>query len=456
MGKRRPSPWVLAVFVAAALGVAAATASGSIGARHITIPLPTITLPTISLPGLGPPPAQAATPPASQPRSGQKASGNPFKSRGMWIWVIGSSNGGSLSSIIAQAHRYGVGTLYVKSSDGTSMWSQFNSTTVSTLRAHGIRVCAWQFVYGYYPRKEAQAGANAVRDGASCLVIDAEGQYEGRYYQAQVYITRLRQLIGTGFPVALAGLPYIDYHPAFPYSVFLGPGGAQYNAPQMYWRDIGTSVDSVYAHTYLYNRIYLRPIYPLGQVYNSPPAAQITRFRQLLRVYGAVGVSWWDWQEAGWRQWRAISRWVWNLANASAVPGMASISTGSAGDLVVWAQEHLRGAGESVSIDGGFGPQTMSAVEDFQLAHGLSVDGVIGPQTWWALLQYKPAYVLWTKRPTVVKTRRLGPGTGPTAAEVAAADTRSSPSSPSTPTPASALLPAKGHELPPSLGAGHP
>ena len=58
--------------------------------------------------------------------------------------------------------------------------------------------------------------------------------------------------------MALAGFPYVDYHPGFPYSVFLGPGGAQYNTPQMYWMDIGTSVNTVYAHTYAYNRVYQR------------------------------------------------------------------------------------------------------------------------------------------------------------------------------------------------------
>src|SRR6202011_550336 len=103
---------------------------------------------------------------------------------------------------------------------------------------------------------------------------------------------RLRQLIGAGFPVALAGFPYVDYHPGFPYSVFLGPGGAQYNVPQMYWSDIGTSVDQVYAHTFVYNRVYGRAIEPLGQVYNAPPPAQIRRFRQFLKVYGSTGVSW--------------------------------------------------------------------------------------------------------------------------------------------------------------------
>ena len=97
---------------------------------------------------------------------------------------------------------------------------------------------------------------------------------------------RLRSLIGPRYPVALAAFPYVDFHPSFPYSVFLGPGGAQYNAPQMYWRDIGTSVAAVYAHTYSFNRIYQRPIFPLGQLYSQPAAPTdraIPRARPSLR-----------------------------------------------------------------------------------------------------------------------------------------------------------------------------
>src|SRR5205085_12423592 len=126
----------------------------------------------------------------------------------------------------------------------------------SPRQANRVRACAWQYVYGRHPIIEAYVGANAVRAGADCLVIDAEGEYEGKYIQAQAYMTRLRKLIGPSFPLALAGLPYVDYHPAFPYSVFLGPGGAQSNAPQMYWVDIGTTVDAVYTHTYSYTRLY--------------------------------------------------------------------------------------------------------------------------------------------------------------------------------------------------------
>ena len=56
-------------------------------------------------------------------------------------------------------------------------------------------------------------------------------------------MSTLRSQIGPDFPLALAAFPYVDFHPAFPFSVFLGPGGAQYNLPQLYWKTIGDSVD---------------------------------------------------------------------------------------------------------------------------------------------------------------------------------------------------------------------
>src|SRR5205807_850514 len=198
------------------------------------------------------------------------------------------------------------------------------------------------------------------------------------------------------YPVALAGFPYIDYHPGFPYSVFLGPGGAQYNSPQMYWKDIGTSVNSVYAHTYAYNRIFEREIDPLGQVYQNPPMGQVIRFRQLSRTYGAAGVSWWNWQQASTAGWKAISIGAGNLTGVTPTSGTPILQLHSVGDLVVWAQEHLASAGYSTAVDGDYGPSTLAAVQSFQTAEGLTADGVIGPATWAALLRFAPAPVTWT------------------------------------------------------------
>ena len=109
----------------------------------------------------------------------------------MWIWYLAQADGGDLSAIVATAHSYGVSTLIIKSGDGADLWSQFSPQVVAELHANGLRVCAWQYVYGDHPIYEAEVGAAAVRDGANCLLIDAESEYQGKYVQAQEYIKKL-------------------------------------------------------------------------------------------------------------------------------------------------------------------------------------------------------------------------------------------------------------------------
>jgi peptidoglycan hydrolase-like protein with peptidoglycan-binding domain len=55
------------------------------------------------------------------------------------------------------------------------------------------------------------------------------------------------------------------------------------------------------------------------------------------------------------------------------------------GPDVVYLQQKLNAWGAKLTVDGSFGPATLSAVQNFQAAHGLSVDGVVGPATWSAL-----------------------------------------------------------------------
>jgi hypothetical protein len=320
---------------------------------------------------------------------------NPLAGDGMWIWYLNRSSQGNLAKIASRAHRFGIETVLIKSGDGTHYWNQFSSGVVSALKARGLNVCAWQFLYGRKPAREAKVGAAAVSRGADCLVLDVEGQYEGRYPQASTYMSTLRSLVGADYPVALASFPYVDYHPALPYSVFLGPGGAQYNVPQLYWKDIGTTPDNAYIHTWVWNRIYQRPILPLGQVYNNPKAAQIRRFRALALAHGFGGVSWWSWQSAGNRQWKAVSTPVAPAA-VTPYPSYPFLHLGSKGDFVAWAQQLLAGGGYTTPITGYFQSPTQTAVYSFQADHGLPQSGNLDVPTWDLLIQNKPLPVRWT------------------------------------------------------------
>jgi peptidoglycan hydrolase-like protein with peptidoglycan-binding domain len=342
---------------------------------------------------LHPPKPKAIPAPATAGAVG----GSAFEGQGMWIWYLSQSSGGSVASIVAQAHAAGVGTVFVKSSDGSSnYWSQFSPQLVQELHANGLKVCAWQYVYGTNPAGEATLGAKAVASGADCLVIDAEAEYEGHYAAAQTYVSDLRAAIGPAYPVALASFPYVSYHPSFPYSVFLGPNGAQYNSPQMYWKDIGVSVDTVYANTYIANRIYGRPIFPLGQTYGGVSAADLLRFREEAVDYGATGYSFWDWQETTANGWSTLAAPLAPLTSVVPNTSYPELASGSKGDQVLWLQEHLASAIPTQEVTGLFGSQTTSNLRSFQAAHAIPASGTAEAATWAALLALTPVAVDWT------------------------------------------------------------
>lgn len=343
------------------------------------------------------PPAPPKPPPAPSGVA-STANGTALAGHGMWIWYMSASNGGNVASIAAQAKAAGVGTLLIKSSDGsTNYWSQFSKQLVEEVHAQGLKVCAWQYVYGTNPVGEAELGAKAVAEGAECLVIDAEAQYEGLYGAAQRYIDTLRAKIGATFPLALASFPYVNYHPSFPYSAFLGPNGAQFNVPQMYWHDIGTSVARVYVSTYEQNLIYGRPILPLGQTYGGVSASEIVSFRSLASAYGAAGDSFWDWQETKGSGWASMAQPL-NTTLTVPQPELTSplLKEGSRSDQVLWLQEHLASAIPSQPTTGIFESQTAADVRQIQTEHGLPATGETDAGTWGYILALPMVEVNWT------------------------------------------------------------
>jgi hypothetical protein len=315
---------------------------------------------------------------------------------GMWIWYVSRSSGGLPDAIAAKAAKHGVETVFIKAADGRDPWRQFSPWLVAELKARGLRVCAWQFVYGRYPRTEAERGAEAARAGADCLVIDAESHYQGRYVAAQAYMRRLRARVGPDFELALTSFPYVHFHPAFPYSVFLGPGGAQENLPQMYWKTIGVSTDRIYQVAWTFNGVYGRPIYPLGQTYFNPRSADVVRFRKLAISYGARGVSWWVWQYSGNRQWGAVGSPFEPFGLPPRRDTLPLLKRGYRSDLVVWAQQHLMKLGLLRVVNGRFGAGTQRAVREFQYRNALPVTGRVDALTWRWLLPTGPASVRWS------------------------------------------------------------
>ena len=272
------------------------------------LPVLLAVLTVIATIGHMPPSAAAETGGAGGVEEAPALSNTPFDRQGMWVWYVEHSEGGSVPAIVARAKRAGIGTVYVKAGDGGSAWSQFSTepgarrcTPAASTSAPGSSSTATR------PLAEAQVGAAAVAKRRRLPGDRRRGRLRRQVRRRRpLHPHPARRASAPTFPLSLAGFPYVDYHPAFPYSVFFGPGGATFNQPQMYWKTIGTSVRAVFEHTYLYNRIWGHPIYPIGQTYEAPGDGAAALFRRFAASYGGLAPSWWDWQETSGREWGAL------------------------------------------------------------------------------------------------------------------------------------------------------
>jgi hypothetical protein len=336
---------------------------------------------------------------AAAPAAASAQDTSPLAGKGMWIWQVAKSERGNPAAIAARAAAAGVSTVIVKGADGTTRWPQFSGALVAALHARGLKACAYHYLYGRKPSAEAAVSARVVAQGADCLVVDVEGQYAGRYTAAQTYLGKVRAALGADYPIGFTSLPYVSWHATIPYSVFLGPGGAQVNLPQVYWKDIGAPVDKVLTRTVAENTVYGRPLAPIGQLYGRVTPSSVARFRALSAALGMQGTSFWSWQSAAPSGWSALARPVAPVAAPLVAP--VALHRGSRGDQVAWLQQHL-----NVPVTSRFDAATDTAVRALQLAHGTIPSGVMDATTWQAALTAPPAIVRWRAHGALLIKRR--------------------------------------------------
>jgi peptidoglycan hydrolase-like protein with peptidoglycan-binding domain len=65
----------------------------------------------------------------------------------------------------------------------------------------------------------------------------------------------------------------------------------------------------------------------------------------------------------------------------SALTSTGTLSRNDEGPAVTELQQQLNARGATLKVDGDFGPETRSAVRDFQRQNGLTSDGIVGPDT---------------------------------------------------------------------------
>ena len=219
-------------------------------------------------------------------------------------------------------------------------------------------------------------------------MIDAESAYEGKYAAAQQYMGALRATVGPAYPIGFTCFPYVDYHPRLPYSVFLGPGGANANLPQVYWQDIGGTVDAVSGRTLAQNRIYGVADRAARPDLRATSRRRTSRsFRALWAAYGSAGrvvvVLAGDGRAPAGRR---SPRRSPPRSCRPPDPGWPALARGNKGDQVVWLQQHLASADPTVAVTSTFDAATDVALRSFQQAARACRSPAPPTRTWQAVL----------------------------------------------------------------------
>lgn len=247
--------------------------------------------------------------------------------KGYFIWQIPYCENGVVNSIANLADQSGFTHILIKVADGAYSYNVYNGNDlvpplVSALKARGIIVWGWHYIYGDYPAKEADKAIERIKsldlDGYA-LDVEAEYKEDGKDVAATKFMSRLRKAL-PNFPVALCSYRYPSYHPKVPWTIFLE--GCNYNMPQVYWEQshnpgaqLTRCVNEFQAMTPY------RPIIPVGSAYIrgswAPTTADILEFLQTAQSLGLTAANFWEWSNTRKNLpdvWTTIQNYDWSNA----------------------------------------------------------------------------------------------------------------------------------------------
>ena len=136
--------------------------------------------------------------------------------KGFYIWQVPKCDKGDVGAIAAIAKAADLHHAFIKVADGTKTYNVTSAGVdlvyplVLALRAVGISVWGWGYVYGDFPEAEAEIGVKRMRDlDLDGYIVDAESQYKaaGKATAAKTYMAKLRAGVGA-LPIGLSSYRY--------------------------------------------------------------------------------------------------------------------------------------------------------------------------------------------------------------------------------------------------------
>jgi hypothetical protein len=246
--------------------------------------------------------------------------------KGMFIWEANLTDGGNVAAIVRQATAAGLHQVWVRvGSSFDGFYGQtFLAALVPALHRVGIAVIGWGFPYLYDPvgdvvwTREALEWRAPNGQGLDGWGADIETGSEGTALsgkRALTYLGLVRPYMA-GRPLVAIVYPPTSYWLAnYPYQAMVPYIDAF--APMLYWSCVEPGADALMALKALGG---LAPLHLIGQAYDmgpyggrdgSPSGPEIARFLDVARRGGAVGASFWVWQDTTAPEWSALTGYRW-------------------------------------------------------------------------------------------------------------------------------------------------
>jgi hypothetical protein len=250
-----------------------------------------------------------------------------LQGKGFFTWILSRTEAGNPSAIASLARAANLTHVLIKIANGSYSYNVDQSTgidyamlTAQALKAQGVQVWGWHYVYGDSPVNEANIAIRRVNQlNLDGYVIDAEQEYKrpGMRLAAQRFMAQLRAGL-PNIPVALSSYRYPSYHPELPWREFLE--GCDYAMPQVYWMQATNAGQQLLRSVREYqNMTPYRPIIATGAAFKEhgwgPTLSQVLEFLETAKSLNLSAVNFWEWYEARTRLpdiWEGIRNYPWH------------------------------------------------------------------------------------------------------------------------------------------------
>lgn len=234
----------------------------------------------------------------------------------VWIWNWRRCDGGDPQRVTDRLKAAGCKGALVKAFDAGYWFDQGLSfrDICRRLKARGVAVGAWGYLYGENPAGEAQRAIETAQHGeADLLVLDVESEFKGHPEAAEEIVTRIREALGPDYPLYFTSFAIARYHQSFPFEQFRARcTGA---APQVYWNAFRWPLEQALGWMYAdYAAMRMPPdeVFPVGGLYQEgavryPTAEEVRAFVREAAGRGSPGVSFWSYEHMSEEMWQAVA-----------------------------------------------------------------------------------------------------------------------------------------------------